>query len=174
MKFRTIVADPPWDQPMRGKRNRKREGVLPERLPYPTMTLDDIKALPIGDFSETGCHNWLWTTNAFLRQGFDVMDAWGFKYLAPVTWIKPSGAGNWFVHRTQTILFGYYKKCQFNLERYLPTCFEALPSRHSEKPEESFMLIERVSDPERVELFSRRKRNEWSAWGNEIESDIEL
>lgn len=159
---------------MRGKRIRKREPNLPDSLPYPTMSLEEIKSIPIQEFAEIGCHLWLWTTNAFLRQGFDVMEAWGFKYLAPITWHKPSGTGNYFVHTTQTLLFGYYQKCQFNLERYLPTYFDALPGRHSQKPQYSYELIERISDPERLELFARSKREGWHVWGNEVDSDIEI
>jgi N6-adenosine-specific RNA methylase IME4 len=177
-KYRTIVADPPWEQPLMNKRERRRG--TPGELPYPTMSLDEIKNLPIGDMAETGCHLWLWTTNAFLRQGFDVMESWGFRYLAPITWRKPSGMGNYFVHVTQTLLFGYFRKCQFNLERYLPTYFEGLPGRHSTKPKESYQLIERVSDPERLEIFARPWsqmfpiRQGWDVWGNEVESSVEL
>jgi len=174
MKFRTILIDPPWEQPLMNQRKRRRG--TPGKLPYPTMSLQEIKDMQIGDMAEVGCHLWLWTTNAFLRDGFDVMAAWGFKYLAPITWRKPSGIGNYFVHVTQTVLFGYFGKCQFNLERYLPTYFEGLPERHSAKPLESYQLIERVSDPERLEIFARPwtpmfpVRHGWNVWGNEIPS----
>jgi N6-adenosine-specific RNA methylase IME4 len=175
MKFRTILIDPPWEQPMRGKRKRKKEPNLPPSLSYPTLSMQQILSLPVGELAEPGTHIWLWTTNAFLREGFDCMQSWGFKYLAPITWHKPSGTGNYFVHVTQTLLFGYYQKCQFNLERYLPTWFDALPGkRHSEKPPKSYEIIERVSEPERIELFARDKRDGWNVWGNEVISDIEF
>lgn len=178
--YRTILADPPWPQPLMKK--RKRYNKMPQGgLPYPTMSLKQIKALPVGDLAEIGCHLWLWTTNAFLRQGFDVMQAWGFTYLAPITWVKPSGIGNWFVHVTQTILFGYKEKCQFNRERYLPTVLYAPPpKRHSEKPPQSYQLIERISDPQRLELFARPWtpmfpiRKGWHVWGNEVQSSLTL
>ena len=79
MKFRTILIDPPWEQPLMNQRKRRRG--TPGNLPYPTMSLQEIKDMQIGDMAEVGCHLWLWTTNAFLRDGFDVMAAWGFKYL---------------------------------------------------------------------------------------------
>jgi len=169
--FKTIVADPPWKQGLSGKydnpKNRR-----PDRLPYPTMTLDEIKALPVGECAADGAHLWLWTTNAFLRHGFEVLDAWGFKYLAPVHWIKPSGMGNWFVHRTQTILFGYRKPCRMGDGRYSPNVIHATPKRHSEKPEEAFALIESVSPGPRLELFARRPREGWTVWGNEVEANV--
>ena len=179
MKFRTILIDPPWEQPLMRQRKRK-HGMPGKTLPYPTMGLEEIKNLPVREMAEAGSHLWLWTTNAFLRDGFDCMSAWGFKYLAPITWHKPSGVGNYFVHVTQTILFGYFERCQFNLERYLPTFFDGLPGIHSAKPKESYQLIERISDPERLELFARPwslmfpVRHGWHVWGNEVESDVEF
>ena len=169
VKFRTILADPPWQLSLRGKRKRAKEPNLPDALPYPTMSIDEICAMPVSEIAADDCHLWLWTTNQHLRDGFRVMEAWGFKYLAPIHWIKPSGVGNWFVHRTQTLLFGYKSRCVFPLERYKPNIITSGdPKRHSEKPEESFTLIESVSADPRLELFARKKRAGWSAWGNEI------
>jgi len=172
VKYKTILADPPWKQPMTGKRTRKKGGVA-KFLPYPTMSIDDICNLNVNDIADIGCHLWLWTTNAFIDAGFDVMRAWGFKYLAPITWRKPTGIGNWFVHLTQTMLFGYKDKCIFDGARYLPTIFDAPTTRiHSKKPEKSYEIIELVSSAPRIELFAREKRDGWDAWGNEVESDI--
>ena len=132
------MADPPWALAMAGQRKRAKEGTKPEALPYPTMTLEEICALPVADFAAEDCHLWLWTTNQHLEDGFRVMRAWGFKYLAPVHWVKPTGMGNWFVHRSQTMLFGYRQKCRFPLARYRPNVFQTGdPKRHSEKPDAS-------------------------------------
>ena len=156
---------------MTGKRTRPKGGPAPD-LPYMTMTLGEISALPVDDISDTDAHMWLWTTNAFLEDGFDVLRAWGFRYLAPIHWIKPSGIGNWFVHRTQTLLFGYRQRCRFPLRRYAPNIIETGdPARHSEKPEEAFTLIESVSPGPRLELFARRQRPGWTVWGNEVETN---
>ncbi len=173
--FRCVVSDPPWQLTMRGKRKRAKEPNLPDALPYPTMTLDEICALPVGELCADDCHLWLWTTNQHLRDGFRVMEAWGFRYLAPVHWVKPSGVGNWFVHRTQTILFGYRKRCRFERARYRPNVvMTGDPKRHSEKPEETYALIEAVSCEPRLEMFARRKRPGWQSWGNEVASDVIL
>jgi len=180
-KYRTILVDPPWEQPMSGKWERRRHGKYRSKLPYPTMTIEEIKQLPVFDFAEKGCHLWLWTTNAFLQAGFEIMQGWGFTYLAPIHWKKPSGQGNYFIHLTQTILFGYFQKCEFNKKRYIPNFFEAaVPKEHSRKPAESYRLIESISDKERLELFARPhspmfpKLPGWDVWGNEVESDIDL
>lgn len=172
-KYRTILIDPPWKQPMI-KNTFARRKFTATSLPYPTMELRDIKNLPVGELAEIGCHLWLWTTNWFLRDGFDCLDSWGFNYLAPITWRKPSGVGCWFVHVTQTLLFGYYGTCKFNRARFLPTVFDARAGKHSTKPEASYELIEKVSDSPRLEMFARRPRLGWDVWGDEVESNIDL
>lgn len=167
-KYRTILADPPWATGLTGLQQTR--NFKPSKLIYPTMPIADIKALPIGDLAEEGCHLWLWVTNSHLRAGFDVMSAWGFKYLAPITCVKPSGLGNWFVHRTIHILFGYRGKCQFNLARWKPTVlFIPTPTKHSRKPEEGYQLIESISDAPRLELFARKKREGWDSVGLDID-----
>lgn len=156
---------------MAGQRKRAKEAAKPLSLAYPTMTTDDICRMPVASVAKPECHLWLWTTNQHLEDGFKVMRAWGFKYLAPIHWIKPSGQGNWFIHRTQTLLFGYREKCVFPLERYKPNLIQTGdPVRHSQKPEESFALIEAVSPEPRLELFARTNRQGWDSWGNECAS----
>ncbi len=172
-KYLTIVADPPWQQVMTGKYSIRHSRA--EKLDYPTMTVEQICALPVDGLADKGCHLWLWTTNQFLHAGFHVLEAWGFKYLAPITWIKPSGIGNYFIHRTQTVLMGYKDKCVFPLSRYLPTVLNAeLPKRHTQKPQALQDYIESISPMPRIELFSRMRRMGWDCWGNEVESDIIL
>lgn len=166
MKYRTIVADPPWPQPTIGKFQR-RQNQRPNDLPYSTMTIDAIKRMPVGDMAERGAHLWLWTTNAFLQTGFEVMAAWGFTYLAPITWVKPSGCGAYFIHRTQTVLFGYRERCEFPLARYQPNVLFAPARTHSAKPEAFIDFVETISPEPRVELFARRHRLGWDVWGNE-------
>lgn len=171
MNYRTILADPPWPLSMAGARKRAKEGVKPASLAYPTMTVEQICAMSVAPLAAPECHLWLWTTNQHLEDGFKVMRAWGFKYLAPIHWIKASGQGNWFIHRTQTLLFGYRSRCIFPQARYLPNVFTSGdPVRHSQKPQESIALVESVSPPSRLELFARENRPGWDAWGNECES----
>lgn len=102
------------------------------------------------------------------------MEAWGFKYLAPIHWVKPSGVGNYVIHRTQTVLLGYKPPCKFERKRYFPNVviIPKNPPRHSEKPPEFYELIEQVSPPARLELFARKHRPGWDVWGNEVNSSI--
>jgi len=131
--------------------------------------------LPVRWLGTVDSHLWLWTTNQHLEDGLLLMRAWGYKYLSPIHVIKPSGTGNYFIQRTQTILFGYKEKCKFNKNRYMPNIIEVSdPKRHSEKWNESYEYIESVSSKPRLELFARRKRNGWDSWGYEVDNDIEL
>jgi N6-adenosine-specific RNA methylase IME4 len=135
------------------------------------MSVDQLRALPIADLADDACHLWLWTTNQFLRSGFDLLDAWGFTFLSPITWVKPHGIANWFISRTQTMLFGYKKKCVFPLARYQPNVVFAPPGKHSQKPEASYELIESISPEPRLELFARKERAGWICQGNEIDGN---
>ena len=114
-KYNTIYADPPWQF-----QNRKGK-VSPEhkRLTrYETMTIADIKALPIADITGEKAHLYLWIPNALLPDGLEVMDAWGFEYKGNIVWEKvrkdggPDGRGVGFYFRnvTELILFGIKKK----------------------------------------------------------------
>lgn len=196
-QYRTILVDPPWQMTMCGKRTSRNE--RPRVLPYSTMPLNEIAALPVGDLAETGAHLWLWVTSQFLEQSFGLIRGWGFKYLSPIVWAKPSGFGNWFVNVTEHLLFAYKGKCQFNQAKYLPNFYEWEPAaealepvegvykwprakhgQHSKKPEGSYRLIESVSDPARIELFARDHqsllgpRPGWDVWGDQVNSTVSL
>lgn len=165
-QYACIVADPPWPEVIIGGFGKRRPHQA-KKLPYPIMTIDEIRLLPVQSLAVEGTHLWLWTTNRFFRQSFDIMDTWGFTYLNTITWIKPSGFGAWFVNTTQHCLFGYYKRCIFEQARYLPTHFQASPGKHSAKPIEFYRLVCRVSKEPRLDLFNRRLIGGFDGWGKE-------
>lgn len=164
--YRTIVADPPWAEPTVGRFGDPRHS-RPDALPYTTMALAEIEALPVEQLADQACHLWLWTTNRHLEAAFGVMRAWGFTYLTTVTWVKPSGLGAWFASTTQHCLFGYYERCEFPGRRWAPTHLHANPPSHSQKPEAFLDLVEEISPEPRLELFARRQRLGWDTWGDE-------
>ena len=75
-KYKTIVVDPPWDIKLISLKVRPNQ----KAMPYKTMTLDEIKSLPINDLADEHCHIYLWTTMSYLPKAFDVLQSWGFKY----------------------------------------------------------------------------------------------
>lgn len=164
--FRTILADPPWDVEQGGARGAQ--------VHYELMTLDRIKAMPVGELAADDAHLWLWVTNATLRAGYDVMESWGFTPRSPLTWIKPRlGLGTYLRNATEHLILGTRGHAPVNFKAQ-PTWMFAPLQDHSHKPEEAYAVIERVSNGPYLELFGRRRQPGWAAWGNEIESDISI
>ena len=178
-KYKTILIDPPWEYDVPVKRKDSRNGRT-ERAgetmhpPYPMMKMSEIEKMQIGELSDDNCHLWLWTTNKYLPDALRLCELWGFKFFHLVTWVKPSGIGMWFVHRTQPLIFAYKGKMDFQRKCNPNVLFSGNPKRHSEKPECSYELIEAISSSPKIELFARREREGWDVWGNEVKSDIIL
>lgn len=166
-RYKTILADPPWDVQQAGARGAASH--------YDLMTLDAIKAMPVGDLAAPDAHLWLWVTNATLRAGYDVMEAWGFTPRSPLTWIKPRlGLGTYLRNATEHLILGTRGSAPVKF-RAQPTWMFAPLQAHSHKPEEQFAVIERVSDGPYLELFARRRppsTADWSVWGDEVDADI--
>jgi len=179
-KFGTVLADPPWQfQNRTGK-------VAPEhkRLNrYETLTLDDIKALPVADAAADVCHLYLWVPNALLPEGLAVMHAWGFQYKSNLVWHKirkdggPDGRGVGFYFRnvTELILFGIRGKNARTLDagRRQVNFIASRKREHSRKPDEQYPLIEACSPGPFLELFARGERPGWEIWGNQADSNYQ-
>jgi N6-adenosine-specific RNA methylase IME4 len=177
-KFKTILADPPWQfQNRTGK-------MAPEhkRLNrYSTMKLDEIKALPVGEIADDQCHLYLWVPNALLPEGLEVMRAWGFQYKTNMVWEKirkdgePDGRGVGFYFRnvTELILFGVRGSNARTLApaRSQVNLFRSQKREHSRKPDEIFGIIEKCSRGPFLELFARGVRENWILWGNEANGE---
>ncbi|MDR0968668.1 MAG: hypothetical protein LBL99_03500 [Holosporaceae bacterium] len=174
-KFKTILADPPWQfQNRTGK-------VAPEhkRLSrYPTMKLEEIMQLPVCDIADKDqCHLYLWVPNALLPEGLQVMKAWGFKYKTNIVWEKirkdgnPDGRGVGFYFRnvTELLLFGVRGEKVRTLApaRSQVNLIRSQKREHSRKPDEIFDIIEKCSGGPYLELFARGKRENWVLWGNQ-------
>lgn len=163
-RFRTVLADPPWDINQKGGLGASRH--------YDLMSLDRIKNMPIADLAEDNAHLYLWVINGAIKEGIEVMEAWGFTYRSPLTWIKPRmGLGNFLRNQTEHLLLGTRGKAPVKF-RGQGTWMYAPLQDHSHKPEEQYAVIERLSDGPYLELFARRRQRGWSAWGREIDGDI--
>ena len=97
VKFKTIVADPPWEYP-EGFNTVSASNGIPigpikhdKPLPYPSMTIAEICALPVANLADKDCRLWLWTTSRYLPDAFGVMKAWGFRYRQTLVWHKLDG-----------------------------------------------------------------------------------
>lgn len=162
--FSTIVLDPPWSWQDEGDISQFGRG----NPTYSTMTLEELLVFPVDKMSSENAHIYLWITNRSLPKGFDLLDKWGFRYITTLTWCKPSfGMGNYFRGSTEHVLFGI--KGSLPLKRKdVGTWFEAeREGKHSTKPQCFFDLVESCSHPPYLELFSRKKRDNWVIWGEE-------
>jgi MT-A70 family protein len=176
--FKTILADPPW------RFNNRTGKVAPEhrRLDrYSTMSLEDIKKLPVENITADNAHLYLWVPNALLPDGLDVMKAWGFRYVSNLVWAKrrkdggPDGRGVGFYFRnvTELILFGVRGSMRtLAPARSQVNMLETRKREHSRKPDEQYDLIEQCSPGPFLELFARHSREGWVSWGDESASDI--
>jgi len=168
-RFRTILADPPWDVFQTGPRGATRH--------YDLMSSDQLKAMPIADIAEDDAHLWLWTTNAALESSFELIRAWGFTPRSILTWVKPRlQLGVYLRNATEQLIFATRGRAPVQFKAQPTWAFMPLQD-HSHKPEEQFAIIERVSPGPYLELFARRRPpsdKDWSVWGNEIDSDISI
>jgi N6-adenosine-specific RNA methylase IME4 len=166
VKYRTIVADPPWDV---GRGPEWASNGASRPLTYPTMSLDEIAALPVRDLADRSAHLYLWTINAYVEETYEIARLWGFKDSTLLTWCKhPNGIGlgGTYSLTTEFCLFARRGVCPA-AERIDSTWWLWKRGAHSAKPEPFLDMVERVSPPPRVELFARRDRLGWDTWGNE-------
>ena len=179
--YKTILADPPW-------RFQNRTGkVAPEHqrlLRYPTMSLEDICALPVADLADQEAHLYLWVPNALLPEGLATLASWGFHYKSNLIWYKtrkdggPDGRGVGFYFRnvTELILFGVRGSLRtLDAGRSQVNLLASQKREHSRKPDEVYDLIEACSPGPYLEVFARFARAGWDQWGNEdVEANSNL
>lgn len=171
-RFRTIVADPPWAVQWNARIGKGRSGK--KGLPYPTMTLEEICAMPVGNLADDSAHLWLWTTSNFLWDAPRVALSWGFRPSYTLVWAKTMGVGGRFRHACEYILFAERGAQLPITRRDVPTWFDWPKSVHSAKPDAFYDLVESVSPEPRVELFARRARFGWEYAGNESLGTVEI
>jgi len=175
MRYRTVLADPPWMERGAGciRRGADRH--------YPLMKTDEIieymRQIPFDD----NCHLYLWVTNSFLEDGLRVMRELGFRYVTNLVWVKDRyGLGQYFR--------GQHELCLFGVRGHLPykravgptrsrcvesTVIVAKRRRHSQKPDEIYRKIEATSYPPYLEVFARGRREGWDAWGLEVPKTVQ-
>ena len=164
-KFACIYADPPWQYGNQSTRASTDKN-------YVTMTFEDIQALPVSQLAADEAHLHLWTTNGFLREAFELMEAWGFEYKSCFVWVKPQmGIGNYWRVSHEFLLLGVRGSFPF-IDKSLRSWAELKRGKHSAKPRKVREMIERASPGPRIELFGRSEIDGWTVFGNEIPKDL--
>lgn len=163
--YDVIYADPPWRfKPLFKGASYDND----QEKHYPTMTLDDICALPVPAAKSAVLY--LWVTSPHLPQGMAVIDAWGFEYKASAVWVKPSpGTGYWWRNQHEFLLVANRGKWPAPKPRErTPSLYEHPRTRHSEKPKN---IRDQIAgwwpDARRLEMFARTAAPGWDSWGNE-------
>lgn len=187
-RYRTIVADPPWryrstDILTRGWHRTASVESSKATGHYTTMTNAEIAALPVSDLAEKDAHVYMWVTNPRMfgeRDGTmnprEIVEAWGFRYITLLTWVKTGapGLGFYFRGNTEHVVFGIRGKARIPPEMRESNVFIAPKGAHSAKPDCFLDLVERVSPAPRLEMFARRQRFGWDTWGDEALEHVEL
>lgn len=175
-RFSTVLADPPWQFANRTGKMAPEHKRLNR---YPTMSLQEIKDLPVEAVVKDTAHLYLWVPNALLPDGLEVMSHWGFTYKTNLIWYKVRkdggpdrrGVGFYFRNVTEVILFGVRGKNARTLQpgRSQENIISTQKREHSRKPDEQYDLIEACSPGPFIELFARGPRKGWFGWGNQAD-----
>jgi N6-adenosine-specific RNA methylase IME4 len=164
-----LMVDPPWAFSNWSEKGERKNA----KAHYSCMSVDDIKALPVGHLASPDAVCILWATNPLLRQAFEVLDAWGFAFKTAAHWVKRTSTGK--------LAFGtgYLLRCagepiligavgEPKTSKRVRSIIEGPVREHSRKPDEAFAWAEALMpEARRVELFSRQSRAGWDSWGNE-------
>lgn len=175
-KFEIILSDPPWsysDKALAGNRGAA--------CKYPTMSIEDIAALPMESIAAKNCALFLWITMPRLNDAFPLIDKWGFEYkTVAFTWVKKNkksdslfwGMGHWTRANAELCLLaikGKPKRINAGVHSVIMSPIE----RHSKKPVETRARIEQLmGDLPRIELFARETAPGWDSWGLEVNGDL--
>ena len=184
-KYQTIVADPPWKYSANPAPLRSGGRGASAEHHYPTMSNAELAEMPVGEIADDQAHLYMWVTNPRLvgdYRGkrdvtpFDIVEAWGFRPITMLTWVKPGrgGTGWYFRGQTEHVIFGTRGKLGIPAAVREPNVFTAKRSRHSAKPQDFFDLVERVSPGPRLEMFARNARPGWDVWGNEAPNPVDV
>ena len=186
--YGVIYADPPW-----AFRGYVSDGV-PQRAGdqhYPTMTLDQMKRLPVGQLAAPDCALFMWSISSHTPQAIELADHWGFRFASKAfTWAKlvktakenddryglPPWSNDWWHmgmgHSTRRNTEDCWLFTRGNPKRQDAGVRELIVSplrEHSRKPDAVYQRIERLFEGERCELFARNRRTGWSSWGNQTD-----
>lgn len=182
-KYRVIYADPPWNYGSKSAvNNTKGSEHKPLSDHYSTMSLNELKQLPIKSMTKDDAACFMWVTDSHLDEAIEIFKAWGFKYKTiAFNWVKTTSKGNycknvapWTMKSSEICLLGTkgamtkYKEAN-NIESLVI----AERTKHSRKPEEVRKRIEQLfGDQNKLEMFARKSSDGWDVFGNEVDNSI--
>ena len=169
-KYSIIYADPPWSY---SDKSKQRGGA--ERH-YSTMSLDEIKKLPVNTVTDKQAVLFMWVTMPMLKEGLEVINAWGFKYTTcGFNWVKRNkvaetlfmGGGHYTRANAEVCLIGVKGKPLPRLSRSIRQTQIHPVQEHSKKPDVfADQIVELFGNLPRIELFARDCKYGWDNWGD--------
>jgi N6-adenosine-specific RNA methylase IME4 len=164
-KFQVIYADPPWKYG-----NSMPEYFTEQANHYSLMTIEEICNMPISQMADKNAALFIWVTSPILEEAFQVVKSWGFEYKTSFIWDKiKHNMGHYSSVRHEILLLcirGSYPKESSNLR---DSVYSEERTKHSKKPEYFYELIEEMyPNSNKIELFSRNKREAWHSYGNQL------
>lgn len=163
-RYPVLYVDPPW-------RYEHAESVSREiENQYPTMSLDEIKAMPVQDIAFEDCIMFMWATSPKLAEAFEVLEAWGFSYRTCAVWDKQNiGMGYYFRQQHELLLVAVKGSPTTPAPADRPSSVFSYPrGNHSAKPHEIYEVIEAMYPTlPKLEMFCRTPREGWGVWGNQ-------
>ena len=161
--------DPPWNESGQGRIKRGADNHYPlikSKDMFPTIS----KGIQEKGTIHKDAHCYIWVTNSFLKDGLELMEQLGFRYITNIVWVKDRfGLGQYFRGQHELILFGAKGRFYRNKvpDRLCASVIRAKRRKHSQKPDEQYTRIESISAGPYLELFARTARMGWSSWGSE-------
>lgn len=164
-KYKLIYVDPPWEY--RNKNTGGSNIISGASAKYPTMSLEEIKNIPISNIAMDDSCIFIWATTPLLPEAIEVLKSWGYTYKTSIYWNKISlGMGFWFRGQVEICLFGIRGNIKtFRCQH--ANFIESKTNKHSQKPYEMYTILESLNLNPKIELFARDKREGWDVFGNE-------
>lgn len=177
--YSVLIADPPWRFDDTGGRHR---------TPFPTLTVAELCAMPVGALMAEDALGIVWVTSSHcdltevsgsrldgISGGVRVLESWGFRFKTTGVWVKATkhnalsiGFGHYLRHAHELFLIGRRGRFTVPPEHRVPSVFFAPKTTHSTKPEFLHEWLEPIVPGPKLELFARRRRPGWTAWGLEV------
>lgn len=184
-KYELIACDPPWQyQNYAAPPGETHDRARGAQKHYPTMTLDDLKTLPISQLATDNCIMFMWSVWPLIEDAFELIKAWGFTYKTlAFDWVKWNaggigvfvGMGNYSRGNSEPCLLAF-KGDPVSVSDHSVSAITFSPvEKHSKKPQAVYDKIERLYPSQtKLELFARNKRDGWDVWGNEVSNDVAI
>ena len=163
-RYPVIYLDPPWRYEHAESESRAIENQ------YPTMSLEEIKAMDMTKVAFDDCVMFMWATSPKLADAFEVLDAWGFSYRTCAVWDKQKiGMGYYFRQQHELLLIAVKGQPPTPAPADRPSSVFSYPrGSHSAKPHEVYEIIEAMYPTlPKIEMFCRTPREGWGVWGNQ-------